>query len=86
MSDFLSNLFDWAGEFDDMVAEARKAGKNTISINVPKDPSSKKMNLLVVQKQGHVITNPKSKKTWKIKIDANNNELRDIRMTTVSLK
>lgn len=58
MSDFLSDLFDLSGKFDDMVTEARKSGKKTISINVPKDKNSRSMNLMVVQKAGHVITNP----------------------------
>lgn len=86
MTDFLDEIFEWSGKFDDAVAEARNAGKKTISIKAPKNKNAREMNVKVVEKMGHVITNPKSKGNWKITIDSKKNELRDIKITTISMK
>jgi len=85
MSDMMTEMFEWAGDFDEAVNTARKSGKKTFTINAPK--YTKDIQLSVVSRAGHTITNPKSKKTWKIKIDTSKNTLPNIiRTTVVSLK
>lgn len=39
---------------------------------------TKEVQLKVVTKAGHIVTNPKSKKNWTIKIDDGRNELKVI--------
>lgn len=84
MSDFLTEIFEWVELFDNAVTAGREAGKTKIVVKAPK--TTKEVQLKVVTKAGHIVTNPKSKKNWTIKIDAKKNELRGIRTTVVSLK
>lgn len=85
MSDLITECFEWAGKFDEAVERAREAGKTTIVVDAPKKTA--KMQQVVVARAGHVITNPKSKKTWKVKIDAAINKLpKNITTTVISLK
>ena len=85
MSDFLSELFEWSGKFDEAVERARETGKTTIVVDAPKTTAT--MQQTVVARAGHVITNPKSKKTWKVKIDVTKNTLpKTIKTTVISLK
>ena len=81
MSDFLSELFEWSGKFDEAVERARETGKTTIVVDAPKTTAT--MQQTVVARAGHVITNPKSKKTWKVKIDA---KVKKNKLSWVALK
>lgn len=81
MSKMFAEMFEWAEYFDDLVEEARKAGKKSVSVKAPK--LTKTMQQKVVEMAGHKIVNTKAT-TWKVNIDVEKAKFPKI--TVVSLK